>query len=73
MIVPEIQPPYVASLISAHPMRVIRLPKVETLLNDRALRYPYRKTFEEAFDDPLVTIHTSGSTGKCDNSRISLL
>lgn len=26
--------------------------------------YPYGKTFEEARDDPIVVLHSSGSTGK---------
>lgn len=73
MIVPELQPPYVAPLLAAHPMRVLQFPKLEGLLSGRALHYPYRKTFEEAYHDPLVSLHTSGTTGKCDNPKPSAL
>lgn len=64
MIVPEPQPPYVAPLLAAYPMRVLQLPTLKGLLSGRALHYPYKKTFEEARHDPLVMLHTSGSTGK---------
>lgn len=70
MIVPELQPPYVAPLLAAHPMRVLQFPKLEGLLNGQALHYPYRKTFQEGFNDPLLSVHTSGTTGKCDNPNI---
>ena len=73
MIVPEPQPPYVAPLLAAHPMRVLQFPNLEGLLNGRAFHYPYRKTFEEACHDPLVSVHTSGTTGKCDNPNPSVL
>ena len=73
MIIPEPQPPYVAPLLDAHPMRVLKFPTLEGLLNGRASHYPYLKTFEEACHDPLVSVHTSGTTGKCDNSNSSAL
>lgn len=50
-------------------MRVLQFPNLDKILNGRALYYPYKKTFEEAYRDPLVSIHTSGSTGKCDNQN----
>lgn len=65
MIVPALQPLYVAPLLAAHPMRLLQLPKLEELLNSRALHYPYKKTFHEGYRDPLVSLHTSGTTGKC--------
>ncbi len=45
-------------------MRVLQLPDLEDLLNDKATPYPYNKSFEEAYNDPLVSLHTSGSTGR---------
>lgn len=68
MIVPEPQPPYVAPLLAAHPTRVLQFPNLDGILDGRALNYPYKKTFKEAAcQDHLVSIHTLGSTGKCDN------
>lgn len=52
-------------------MRVLQFPALEELLSGQALQYPYRKTFEEAYHDPLVSIHTSGTTGKWDNPNPS--
>lgn len=71
MIVPELQPPYVAPLLAAHPMRVLQFPNLEALLSGRALHYPYRKTFQEGYNDPLLSIHTSGTTGKDDSPKFS--
>lgn len=64
MIVPEPQPPYIAPLLALNPMRVLRFPSLEVLLNLKVADYPYKKSFEEARYDPMVSLHTSGSTGK---------
>lgn len=69
MIVPELQQPYMAPLLAAHPMRLLQFPKLEGLLSGRALHYPYRKTFQEGYNDPLLSIHTSGTTGKYDSPK----
>ena len=73
MIVPEPQPPYVAPLLAAYPVRVLQFPKLEELFRGPAWHYPYTKTFEEACHDPLVSLHTSGTTGKCDDPSLSAL
>lgn len=39
------------------------IPELEELVREISRPYPYTKTFEEAKDDPLITLHTSGSTG----------
>lgn len=31
--------------------------------------YPYGKTFEEARNDPIIVLHSSGSTGKTKKTR----
>ena len=64
IIVPEPEPSYVAPLLNAHPMRILRLPSLEELFNGKSLHYEYNKSFEEARDNPFVVLHTSGSTGR---------
>jgi acyl-coenzyme A synthetase/AMP-(fatty) acid ligase len=41
------------------------LPSLDWMLNSEGqVRYPYEKTFEEAKNEVIVIIHTSGTTGK---------
>ncbi|MCJ1385508.1 hypothetical protein MMC17_008631 [Xylographa soralifera] len=45
-------------------MKVLDLPELDELLDSEAAEpYPYNKTFEEAIQDPICLLHTSGSTG----------
>ncbi|CAG8971674.1 hypothetical protein HYALB_00003142 [Hymenoscyphus albidus] len=39
------------------------IPSFETLLNEEYPHYPFDKTFESAREEPLVMVHTSGTTG----------
>lgn len=49
------------------PYTVIAIPSLEELLNgkenDAPPDYPYEKSYEEAKDEPIFILHTSGSTG----------
>jgi long-subunit acyl-CoA synthetase (AMP-forming) len=50
--------------IDQYLMRLIYVPDLEDLLAPGEIpRYKYLKSFDEAKDDPLVVLHTSGSTG----------
>lgn len=40
---------------------------------DGALDYPYNKTWEEAKDDEILIIHTSGTTGEILESHIPVM
>ena len=40
-----------------------QIPSLAELLEKDYPQFPYMKTFEEARSDPLVVVHTSGSTG----------
>jgi AMP-binding enzyme len=42
---------------------VHQLPDLASLLGDKHQHFPYTKTFEEAHSEPLVVLHTSGTTG----------
>ena len=63
MILPEIDPPFVAPIISRHPMRILRFPRLESLFDKQVEHYPFTGTLDENGRDPLVSVHTSGSTG----------
>ncbi|KAI1085939.1 hypothetical protein F5B19DRAFT_244352 [Rostrohypoxylon terebratum] len=39
------------------------IPSFEDMVNSTPERYPYYKEFEEAMNDPLLVLHSSGSTG----------
>ena len=58
-------------------MRIIHVPGLEELLAGHYPHYPYNKTFEEARYEPLIALHTSGSTGEsyrlCSGASITLL
>lgn len=46
-------------------MRVVQVPEASELLDQAPVRsYPFNKTFKEAEKDPLMVLHSSGSTGK---------
>lgn len=54
--------PVVDEIVAAHTLRVIRAPSVEELLTTKYPHYAFDKTFDEARDEPLVVLHTSGTT-----------
>ncbi|KAJ3578218.1 hypothetical protein NPX13_g2342 [Xylaria arbuscula] len=59
------QLPVVQQILKARSMRVLEIPGLQYWLDDEAepQPYPYTKTFEEARHEPLVILHSSGSTG----------
>lgn len=45
-------------------MTKLVIPTLDELLREEeVLPYPYEKSYEEAKDDPIFVLHTSGSTG----------
>lgn len=51
-------------ILRERPMRSWVVPELsELLLDDPVQVYPYTKTFEEAWSDPCLVLHTTGSTG----------
>lgn len=55
--------PTILPWLELHPMRVIMAPSPDTWLQSTPPGFPYTKQFDEARWDPLVVLHTSGSTG----------
>ncbi|UNI19521.1 putative NRPS-like protein biosynthetic cluster [Purpureocillium takamizusanense] len=49
--------------LERHPMRIVMAPDPETWLASTASPMAFTKLFDEARWDPLVVLHTSGSTG----------
>lgn len=54
--------PVIDAILHVHQLQVLRSPGVEELLDRPYPHYPFRKTFEEARSEPLVVVHTSGTT-----------
>ncbi|CAG8951144.1 hypothetical protein HYFRA_00006542 [Hymenoscyphus fraxineus] len=63
LIVTDPTSPMFASAISSQDLNVLKVPGIHELLDGQTRPYPYNKTWEEAKDDPLLALHTSGSTG----------
>ncbi|KAI9147525.1 transferase family [Paramyrothecium foliicola] len=54
----------VQDFLEKRPMKVLHLPETAELLDAESVAsYPYSKTFEEAAQEPICILHTSGSTG----------
>ncbi|KEY72788.1 hypothetical protein S7711_09507 [Stachybotrys chartarum IBT 7711] len=56
-------PPPAAAVIQAVQPRTLNLPSINQLFGEAHPVYVYKKTLNEARNDPFVIIHTSGSTG----------
>ncbi|KAL4936564.1 hypothetical protein BDV06DRAFT_233299 [Aspergillus oleicola] len=57
------EPPFVASILREYTVETVHIPSLDALLLSENVPYPYEKTFEEARNDPVFVLHTSGSTG----------
>jgi acyl-coenzyme A synthetase/AMP-(fatty) acid ligase len=56
-------PPIINAIAAAYPLKLLQVPSVQELLERKYPHYPYKKTFEDSKCDPLLVLHTSGSTG----------
>jgi acyl-coenzyme A synthetase/AMP-(fatty) acid ligase len=63
IVTPNPWPQAVAAIVAAHDIEVLEIPTVEELLNKSYPPYAYTKSFEDARKEPLVVLHTSGTTG----------
>ncbi|KAG9231151.1 hypothetical protein BJ875DRAFT_383602 [Amylocarpus encephaloides] len=57
------EPPAMSKVINKEELRILIVPSVHELLTSPVEHFPYPRTFEEAAQDPLVVLHTSGTTG----------
>ena len=63
MLVPEARPPAIDGILDSCEMRVHQIPSLEELFDQDHPHYPFNKTFEQARSEPLIVLHTSGTTG----------
>lgn len=63
LITTDPEPPYVKPLTDTLELQKIIVPSVDELLTTEYEHFPFNKTFEQARDEPLVSLHTSGTTG----------
>ena len=62
-LVPATHPPAIDGILESYDMRVHQIPSLESLLDQEHPHYPFEKTFEQARSEPLIVLHTSGTTG----------
>ncbi len=63
MLVDEERPPVIDSILEEYKMQLLQVPKLDELLGSTHRDYPFDKSFEDARSEPLVVLHTSGTTG----------
>lgn len=63
LVAPNPPPQAVTTIVASHDIAVLEIPSVADLLNQVYPEYAYKKSFDEARKDPLVVLHTSGTTG----------
>ncbi|KAK7184068.1 thioester reductase domain-containing protein [Paraphaeosphaeria sporulosa] len=55
--------PFLAPILEQHPLQELGIPDLQALLDTEYPHYAYNVSFEEARNQPFITVHTSGSTG----------
>jgi acyl-coenzyme A synthetase/AMP-(fatty) acid ligase len=56
--------PTVPAIVKQQDLKLLQIPSLEELCGKQYPPYRYDKPYEEAHGDPLVILHTSGSTGQ---------
>ena len=65
LVMTEPQSPCIPVILRNRKLRMMTLPSLPQLLEVGDVKeYPYERTFAEAKNDPILVLHTSGSTGK---------
>ena len=66
--------PLVNNLTAIHPgLRPTQIASLDEIFSGTGPQYPCNKSFDEARDDPVVTLHSSGSTGQhCNKNNPSV-
>lgn len=49
--------------------RTLQIPSIDDIINAQSCHYPYEKQISEAPNDPVVILHSSGSTGESSYPR----
>jgi acyl-CoA synthetase (AMP-forming)/AMP-acid ligase II len=54
----------ISEVLKVHPMRVFDCPDLDFFIDETPVEhYPYNKTWAESSTEPILVLHTSGSTG----------
>lgn len=62
------EPPFVEGILREYAIQTLHIPSLDALLQSEGTRvYPYEKSFDEVRSDPILVLHTSGSTGISTN------
>lgn len=59
---PAPRSPIVQTILEAHPLQLLDSPTLDELLRGNYAHFPFRKSFAESRHEPLVVVHTSGTT-----------
>lgn len=52
----------VTAILEKHPLKILHSPGLYELLDSSYCHYPFPKSFANARNEPLVVVHTSGTT-----------
>jgi len=63
LLAPEPQPPYLIPVLGSTKIRLCTVPSIDFFLHQEHDHFPFDKTFDKARHEPLVALHTSGTTG----------
>ncbi|KAJ4987110.1 thioester reductase domain-containing protein [Stagonosporopsis vannaccii] len=63
MLLPSQADPIASEIVARRSMQSHKIPNPENLLTSKPEPYPYEKTFEANRNEPLVCLHTSGTSG----------
>lgn len=62
MLTPTASPLIVSAFLAGHSLATLDVPSTDDLLAGEHPHYPFDKTFETARHEPLIVLHTSGTT-----------
>jgi acyl-CoA synthetase (AMP-forming)/AMP-acid ligase II len=63
LLVADVVDPIVEAVLESYPMSKYQVLELDALLDSTSEHYAYETTFEEARLEPLLVLHTSGTTG----------
>lgn len=63
VLAPAARPPVTNDILESYQMQVYQIPELVELFDQVHPHYPFEETFEQARGEPLVVLHTSGTTG----------
>ena len=62
ILAPSTSPSIVPAFLTIHPLKLVNVPEIEELLAKEHPHFAFEKSFKNARQEPLVVLHTSGTT-----------